>query len=114
MPVKKKPDAASLPAAVEKPAKPAAKRTTTAASKPAAEKRAVKKPAAATAAATHKAPARRAVAKKASAPAFDVELHRAEIEHEAYLLWAARGHAHGHAQHDFLAAIEVVKSRHQD
>lgn len=111
MPVKKQSAQTSTPG-VEGTTKPAKK--TTAAAKPAGAKKTTQKSAAtATAAATHKAPARRAAAKKPAAPVFDVEMHRAEIEHEAYLMWINRGHEHGQAHEDWLAAIELVKARHQ-
>lgn len=109
MPAKKKVEIATATAAEPKPA---AKRTS---------KKAAAAPAATTpespakrssAAATHKAPAKRAT-KKLSAPVFDIELHRGEIEHEAYLMWVNRGHAHGQEHDDWLAAIEIVKARHQ-
>lgn len=108
MPAKKKVEIAPAPAAETKPA---AKRTVKKAAAP--EVVAAKPPAAKrTAAATHKAPATRA-AKKPAAPGFDIELHRAEIEREAYLLWVNRGHAHGQEHEDWLSAIEIVKARHQ-
>ncbi len=79
----------------------------------------VKAKATPTAAATHKAPARKPAAPKAAAkpaatpkPAFDENDHRAEIQHEAYLLWESRGHAHGEAHEDWLRAVEVVRARH--
>ncbi|OHE77271.1 MAG: hypothetical protein A2107_01240 [Verrucomicrobia bacterium GWF2_62_7] len=109
MPAKKKVEIAPAPAAETKPA---AKR---AVKKAAAPKAAAAKPPApkrTTAAATHKAPATRA-AKKSAAPAFDIDLHRAEVEHEAYLLWVNRGHEHGQEHEDWLSAIEIVKTRHQ-
>ena len=99
MPVKKKVEIAAVPAAEPKPAKRATKKAAAAAPK-------------ATAAATHKAPATRAT-KKAAAAVFDAELHRAEIEREAYLAWVSRGHEHGQEHEDWLAAIEIVKARHQ-
>lgn len=109
MPVKKKVEIAQAPAAATKPA---AKRSVKKAAAPKAA--AAKQPAAkgANAAATHKAPATR-TAQKPAAPTFDIELHRAEIEHEAYLLWINRGHAHGQEHEDWLSAIEIVKARHQ-
>ncbi len=74
--------------------------------------------AAPTAAATHKAPARKAAAPKAKAAAapksaFDAELHRTEIETEAYLLWESRGYTHGQEHEDWLRAVELVRARHQ-
>jgi hypothetical protein len=109
MPAKKKVEIAPAPAAESKPA------ATRAVKKAAAPKAPVAKPPAAkrtNAAATHKSPATRAT-KKPAAPAFDIELHRAEIEHEAYLLWVNRGHEHGQEHDDWLSAIEIVKTRHQ-
>jgi hypothetical protein len=109
MPAKKKVEIAPAPAAEPKPA---AKR---AVKKAAAPKAPVAKPPAAkrtNAAATRKAPATRATNKPA-APVFDIELHRSEIEHEAYLLWVNRGHAHGQEHDDWLSAIKIVKARRQ-
>lgn len=78
----------------------------------------VKAKAAPTAAATHKAPARKSAAPKAavkaaiaSQPAFDESAYRAEIEHEAYLLWESRGHEHGQAHEDWVRAVEIVRAR---
>lgn len=113
MPTKKKVE--TEPTATEpKPAKRATKKTA-AEPKAAATRKATEKAAAKpiTAAATHKAPAKRVVARKAAAPAFDVEMHREEIEREAYLIWAGRGHEHGQAHADWLRAIETVKARYQ-
>ncbi len=109
MPVKKKVEIAAVPAAEPKPAKRATKKAAAAAPKATAAKTPAKS---ATAAATHKAPATRAT-KKAAAAVFDAELHRAEIEREAYLAWVSRGHEHGQEHEDWLAAIEIVKARHQ-
>lgn len=109
MPTKKKtatettPETAQ-PAAAKAPAK--AKRTAapkSSAAKPKAEK---------TAAATHKAPARKSPAKSAPAPEFTVDLHRGEIEREAYFLFANRGYTHGDAHGDWLRAIEIVRARY--
>jgi hypothetical protein len=66
-----------------------------------------------TPAATHKSTPRKAAprAKAAAAQGFDIELHRAEIEQEAYFLWINRGGVHGHATEDWLRAVEIVKAR---
>lgn len=71
------------------------------------------------AAATHKAPARKAAAPKAEVkraavrtPEFDENAHRAEIEHEAYLLWQSRGFAHGQAHEDWIRAAGLVRARY--
>jgi|GEM_PF-5095961 len=109
MPAKKKSDVASPAAAGAETKKPAVKKPAAPRPKPAAKA----SPKAPTAAATHKAPARRPSAKKPAAPVFEVEIHRAEIDREAYLLWAGRGHEHGQAREDWLAAIEIVKARYQ-
>jgi hypothetical protein len=109
MPVQKRSAAPAPPAATGKTAKSAPKKSA-AGAKPAGPKVPAKSP---TAAATHEAPAKRAATKKAAAPGFDVELNRAEIEREAYLIWAGRGHEHGQSQQDWLAAIELVKARQQ-
>ncbi len=109
MPVKKKVEIASAPAVEPKPVKRVAKKAEAAAPQAASVKTPAKRP---TAAATHKAPATRTT-KRAAAPAFNIELHRAEIEREAYLAWVNRGHAHGQEHDDWLAAIEIVKARHQ-
>ncbi len=108
MPVKKKAEIATTVAAEPKPAKRVTKKAAVAAVNAAAAKNPAER---ATAAATHKAPATRAT-KKAAAPVFDIELHRAEIEREAYLLWVNRGHTHGREHEDWLSAIEIVKARH--
>jgi len=108
MRAKKKSDATSSVAPGAEVQKTAIKKASPARSKPAVKRA----PKPATAAATHKAPARRTTAKKPAAPVFDVEMHRAEIEKEAYLLWAGRGHEHGLAHEDWLSAIEIVKTRH--
>lgn len=73
-----------------------------------------KKAAPKTPAATHKAPARKVTPRKTTAKTtvFDIELHRAEIEREAYFLWLNRGSAHGDAGADWLQAVEIVKTRH--
>jgi hypothetical protein len=105
MPAKKK-NETEAPAAAPKPVKRAVKKV---AAPAAAKVEKPKKPAAATAAATHKAPAKRA--EKLVDAKFDVNAHRGEIEYEAYLLWASRGHEHGQAHEDWLKAIEIVKSR---
>jgi transketolase len=110
MPIKNKSEVTTPPAAVDKTAKPAVKKPVAAGAKAASTKTAANP---ANSAATHKAPARHAAAKKLASPIFDIELHRAEIEREAYLMWAARGHEHGQSQHDWLAAIELVKARQQ-
>jgi BRCT domain type II-containing protein len=109
MPTKKKTatDAtleATKPAAAKAPAK--AKRV--AAPKPAAAKAKAEK----TAAATHKSPARKSPAKPAPAAEFNIDLHRAEIEQEAYFLFANRGYTHGDAHGDWLRAIEIVRARY--
>ncbi|MBA3973078.1 MAG: hypothetical protein C0504_02535 [Candidatus Solibacter sp.] len=109
MPTKKRVETESA-AAEPKPARRAAKKTT-AEPKAAAARKTAAKPV--TAAATHKATARRTATKKAAAPAFHVDLHREEVEREAYLIWASRGHEHGQAHEDWLRAIETVKARHQ-
>jgi hypothetical protein len=66
-----------------------------------------------TPAATHKSTPRKSAprAKAATVAAFDIELHRAEIEQEAYFLWINRGGVHGHATEDWLRAVEIVKTR---
>ena len=66
-----------------------------------------------TPAATHKSTPRKSAprAKAATAQGFDIELHRAEIEQEAYFLWINRGGVHGHATEDWLRAVEIVKAR---
>ncbi len=75
-------------------------------------------------AATHKAPARKTVMTvAASEPAseavmaetttFDVGLHHEEISKEAYCTWLRNGCPQGSEHHDWLAAIEVVRARHQ-
>jgi Protein of unknown function (DUF2934) len=113
MPTKK--STATTTEAVKPAGKPApAKKTTAPKSAPE-----VKAKATPTAAATHKAPARKSAAPKAAVkpaatpkPAFDENAYRAEIEHEAYLLWESRGHAHGEAHQDWLRAVEVVRARY--
>lgn len=115
MPTKKKVESQPAPAAAEpKPVKRAAKKVATE-TKAAPARKTAAKPAAkpATAAATHKAPAKRPAAAKSAATAFSVDTYRAEIEREAYLIWAGRGHEHGQAHEDWLRAIEIVKSRYQ-
>lgn len=114
MPTKKKAATETIAAADPKPAKRAAKKAAAEPKATSTRKPAVK-PAIqpVTAAATHKATARRTTAKKAAAPVFNVEQHRAEIEREAYLIWAGRGHEHGQEQEDWLRAIELVKARYQ-
>jgi hypothetical protein len=113
MPTKKKVETEAT-AAEPKPAKRTAKKAATETKADPARKTAAK-PAAkpATAAATHKAPAKRPAAANPAAPAFSVDAYRAEIEREAYLIWAGRGHKHGQAHEDWLRAIEIVKSRYQ-
>jgi hypothetical protein len=66
-----------------------------------------------TPAATHKSTPRKSAprAKASTVAAFDIELHRAEIEQEAYFLWINRGGVHGHATEDWLRAVEIVKAR---
>jgi len=81
-----------------------------------AEKRATAKPAGAakSAAATHKAPARKSGSVEAEAPAeFDVAAHHEEISVAAYHHWLHRGAPHGSDQHDWLAAIEIVRARYR-
>jgi hypothetical protein len=99
MPIKKKTDGA----AAKEPAKTKRTASPKAAAKPKTEK---------TAAATHKSPARKSPAKPAPAPEFTIELHRAEIEREAYFLFANRGYTHGDAHGDWLRAIEIVRARY--
>lgn len=114
MPTKKKVEAESI-AAEPKPAKRAAKKAAPETKAAPARKTAAKSPSKpVTAAATHKAPAKRPAAKKPAAPEFSVDTYREEIEREAYLIWAGRGHEHGQAHEDWLRAIEIVKSRHQN
>lgn len=76
------------------------------------------------AAATHKAPAHKTVK---AAPAaelsveasviaqttFDAGLHHEEIRTEAYLTWLRNGCPQGSEHHDWLAAIEIVRARHE-
>ena len=75
-------------------------------------------------AATHKSPARKTgIAAAASEPAveavivetatFDVGLHHEEISKEAYCTWLRNGCPQGSEHHDWLAAIEIVRARHQ-
>jgi hypothetical protein len=66
-----------------------------------------------TPAATHKSTPRKSAPRAKASPvaAFDIELHRAEIEQEAYFLWINRGGVHGHATEDWLRAVEIVKAR---
>ncbi|MBE0656292.1 MAG: DUF2934 domain-containing protein [Bryobacteraceae bacterium] len=116
MPIKKRVETESTAAAAEpKTAKRATKKTT-AEPKAATARKPAAKPAtlSVTAAATHKATARRTATKTVVAPAFDVDVHREEVEREAYLIWAGRGHEHGQAHEDWLRAIELVKARHQN
>src|SRR3974377_1408266 len=61
-----------------------------------------------TAAATHKAPAR-----KTASVEFEVAAHHEEISVEAYHHWLRRGAPHGSDQHDWLAAIEIVRARYR-
>ncbi|MDR3719568.1 MAG: DUF2934 domain-containing protein [Bryobacteraceae bacterium] len=76
------------------------------------------------AAATHKAPARKSVpAAPAAEPAveafvaetvaFDISLYHEEISKEAYYTWLRNGCPQSTEHHDWLAAIEVVRARHQ-
>jgi hypothetical protein len=76
------------------------------------------------AAATHKAPARKTVNAAPAAEAlvessviaqstFDVELHHEEIRTEAYCHWLRNGCPQGSEHHDWLAAIEIVRARHE-
>jgi hypothetical protein len=76
------------------------------------------------AAATHKSPARKSVN---AAPAaellvesssvekttFDVALHQEEIRKEAYCNWLHNGCPQGSEHQDWLAAIEIVRARHE-
>ncbi|MBI5083948.1 MAG: DUF2934 domain-containing protein [Acidobacteria bacterium] len=71
-------------------------------------------------AATHKAPARKTAARRSvptaqepPSPVFDETLHKAEIAHEAYMLWLKRGASHGQAHQDWLRAVEIVRARRQ-
>lgn len=80
--------------------------------KPARKNAATKSPAA-----THKQAAPRAAAARsaktpARRPAFDPSLHHEEIACEAYFLWEARGHAHGHEAEDWFHAVETVRARY--
>ena len=76
------------------------------------------------AAATHKSPARKSVNAAPVAEAqvetgtvqtttFDVALHHDEISKEAYHVWLRNGCAQGSEHHDWLAAIEIVRTRHE-
>jgi hypothetical protein len=76
------------------------------------------------AAATHMAPARKSVtaapptetaveAVVIETAAFDISLHHEEISKEAYYNWLKRGCPQGSEHHDWLAAIELVRTRHQ-
>src|SRR5664279_4413011 len=75
------------------------------------------------AAATHKSPARKSAnaAPVAEAPVetgtiqtttFDLALHHDEISKEAYSNWLRNGCPQGSEHHDWLAAIEIVRTRH--
>ncbi|MCL4796972.1 MAG: DUF2934 domain-containing protein [Bryobacteraceae bacterium] len=117
MPAKKKVTDTQPEAAAPAPKRRAPARTKAAEAAPESPKAkapASKKAAPKTPAATHKAPARKVTPRKTTAktPAFDIELHRAEIEREAYFLWLSRGSAHGDAGSDWLQAVEIVKTRH--
>lgn len=93
----------------------AAAETKTAETKPAARTRKPAAPKTQTPAATHKAPARKVAVRKpvaAAAPEFDIEMHRAEIEREAYFQWINRGGGHGSDAQDWLRAVEIVKARY--
>lgn len=114
MPIKKKIAKTTESATPAVKAAPVKKTTTTTTTAPDAKVKA-----APTAAATHKVPARKPAAPKPAAkaaaarkPAFDESAHRAEIEHEAYLLWESRGHEHGQAHQDWVRAVEVVRARY--
>jgi hypothetical protein len=76
------------------------------------------------AAATHKSPARKAVTAAPAAEVviqsivaenttFDVELHHEEIRTEAYLNWLHNGCPQGSEHQDWLAALEIVRARHE-
>jgi hypothetical protein len=102
-------------------AKPAARRAAARTTAPSAtsEVRSTRTKTAATVkapAATHKARTRESVAAAPVAPAvvavFEVESYRAEIEKEAYYNWLRRGCPHGSDDHDWLAAIEIVRTRY--
>ncbi len=75
-------------------------------------------------AATHKAPARKSVIAVATPEAaveavivetttFDIALHHEEIGKEAYYHWLRNGCPQGSEHQDWLAAIGVVRARHQ-
>ena len=76
------------------------------------------------AAATHKAPARKTATAAPAAEVlveasvvgqttFDIELHHEEIRTEAYLNWLHNGCPQGSERHDWQAAIEIVRVRHE-
>lgn len=125
MPTRKKMSATEVPAevqganaAVPKPAprRRTAKKTGAAAPAPEVKKAETKAKPAKSPAATHKSGTKRSAAaesKKAVEQApFSVEAHRAEIEREAYFLFANRGFRHGRHADDWHQAIEIVRARY--
>lgn len=76
------------------------------------------------AAATHKSSARKSVNAGSAAElpvesssvektVFDVALHHDEISKEAYHIWLRNGCRQDSEHHDWLAAIETVRARHE-
>jgi hypothetical protein len=78
------------------------------------------RPAKSPAAATHKTPARKASVEVAAVErtaavrvaSFDVAAHHDEISKEAYYHWLRRGAPQSSEEHDWLAAIEIVRARY--
>ena len=72
-------------------------------------------------AAKHKAAARNTATTEAkppapapapAKPAFDAAVHHDEIAREAYHQWQRRGCPSGSPEHDWIAAIEIVRARY--